>query len=104
MPEAEQKLLATPGEMLLAGVSLACWIAAVPLVLIGEFGAGTPSLARLAAYSRPVVSLALPIGVGSLTLLLLRRPARSPGWRVFQWAMLALSALGLVGAVVSLAG
>jgi hypothetical protein len=41
-----------------------------------------------------VVGFALPLAVGSQALLALRRPARSPGWRTFQWVMLGLSVLG----------
>jgi hypothetical protein len=100
VPEAQPKRDATsPGEMLLAGVSLACWLAAVPFVIASELGSYSPQLRAMAEISEPVLGFALPLAVGSLTLLLLRRPARSAAWRGFQHLMLTLAAAGLTRAL-----
>src|SRR5512144_1151720 len=75
------------GELLLSAFSLLCWAAAIACLLVEN---AMPA-SRLSAWSRPVVGFSLPLALGSQAVLALRRPARSPGWRKFQMAMLALA-------------
>ncbi len=103
MLEAEAKPEAKPrsaGEILLAGVSLACWLAATPFVVIDAIAPYAPSLRETARLAGPVVGFALPLAVGSMSALMLRRPPRSRSWRTFQVGMLILSMVGLGVAIV----
>lgn len=90
MSEGARKLGA--GELALSAFSLACWLAAIGFLLAENLAPAS----RLAAFAPPVVGFSLPLAVGSQSLLALRRPARSPAWRKFQVAMLALAAGALL--------
>jgi hypothetical protein len=84
----------SPAETALSFFSLACWLVAVLFLVSDTASTAVPALQGLARVASPVVGFALPLAVGSQALLALRRPARSPGWRTFQWVMLGLSVLG----------
>ncbi len=95
-----RKRLASPVEKVLAGISAICWLVAIPFVFVDTIGPYAPSLRPGARYAEPVVAFALPLAVGSLAALTLRRPARSRAWRGFQVGMLGLATLALLVAVV----
>ncbi len=95
MPEGDARPTSRPAEVLLAGVSLACWFAATPFVVIDAIAPYAPALRSAARFAGPVVGFALPLAVGSMSALLLRRPARNRAWRGFQVGMLGLSIAGL---------
>jgi hypothetical protein len=97
MDEGERR--ASPAEMLLSGVSLACWLAAIAFLIADAAGSSLPALRGMARASGPAVGFTLPLAVGSQALLALRRPARGPAWRGFQVGMLVLSGLTLALAV-----
>jgi hypothetical protein len=90
---------ASPVEMILGGFSLACWLAAIAFLIVENLASSTAALRPLAPWAQPVVAFALPLAVGSQAALALQRPARSPPWRWFQAAMLAVSAGALLLAV-----
>jgi len=97
MPEGTKRASAV--EVILGSFSLACWLAAIAFLIVENLAPSTASLRPLAPWAQAVVGFALPLAVGSQAALALRRPARSPPWRWFQAAMLAVSAGALLLAI-----